>query len=817
MDKSMFAEILLPLSLNNIYTYSVPEDFKDLVKPGFRVVVGLGKRKLYTGIVIGLHHNSPSFDTKEILSVPDAIPFLCVQQLELIKWMSDYYCCCQGDVLNAAIPSKLIPCSETKVYLINDEQNSYIPSKSEIKILDYLKNSKESNIYQIADATQISNPMRLLENLSQNGLISLNQKMIKNYKPVYTEFIIFSSLILDENPITVNKILSQNNRQKNVLSFLVNYCTEKNLADCEYSLKLLQENLNITKSVIIALEKKELLKIEKREISRFTYTKTNSDKTFQLTDKQQITFDYINNEFRKNKPVLLHGVTSSGKTEIYIKLIEQALKENRDVLYLLPEIAMTTQIITRLQKYFGNLIGVFHSRYSVESRAEVYLKVLKHELKVVLGVRSAVFLPFSNLGLIIVDEEHESTYKQNDPDPRYNARDISLVLATIHKSNIVLGSATPAIESYQNAISGKFALAELNERYGNVKTPEIIVADMKDAYRRKIMNSYFHPLLTEEINKAIANKQQVILFQNRRGYAPTVECKDCGWVPYCKHCNVSLTYHKWENKLVCHYCGEKYDMPNKCGSCNSSKIKPKGLGTERLEEEAGILFPNARIVRFDYDTANSRKKYETILKGFENYQFDILIGTQMVSKGFDFENVALVGILNADNMLNFPDFRAFERAYQLMAQVSGRAGRRKIQGKVIIQTYSAEHPVIKNVISNDYLSLFNSQIMERKQFNYPPFWNFIIIKLKHKDKKRLLRGAMVLADSLKFEFSDRVKGPQEPLVSKISNYFIFNIHLRFEKQISAQKVKNKILEKITQLKAESEFGSIIIEVDVDPM
>ncbi|MDD3741107.1 MAG: primosomal protein N', partial [Bacteroidales bacterium] len=614
-----------------------------------------------------------------------------------------------------------------------------------------------------------------------------------------------------------DEILSRNNRQKEVLSFLVNYCTENNLSKYECNSKYLIEKLGVSKSVLVALEKKELLKIEKKEISRFTYAENNLDKTFQLTDIQHNTFNYINDRFAENKPVLLHGVTSSGKTEIYIKLIEQALNKDKDVLYLLPEIAMTAQIINRLQKYFGNQIGVFHSKYSVDSRAEIYLRVLKHELKVVLGVRSAVFLPFSNLGLIIVDEEHESSYKQNDPDPRYNARDVSLVLANIHKANIVLGSATPSIESYQNAVIGKFALAELNERFGNVKTPEIIVADMKDAYRRKIMNSYFHPLLREEIVKAIDNNQQVILFQNRRGYAPTLECVDCGWVPYCKNCNVSLTYHKWENKLVCHYCGEKYDLVKKCESCHSNKIKLKGLGTERLEEEAGILFPQARIVRFDYDTANSRKKHEAILKGFENHQFDILIGTQMVSKGFDFENVALVGILNADNMLNFPDFRAFERAYQLMAQVSGRAGRRNTQGKVIIQTFNPGHPVIQYVVKNDYLSLFNSQIEEREEFHYPPFWNFIIIKLKHKDKKRLYRGALVLADSLKSEFSIRVKGPQEPLVNKISNYFYFTIHLRFEKELSSQKLKRKIMETIVSLKSESEFGSIITEIDVDPV
>ncbi len=513
---------------------------------------------------------------------------------------------------------------------------------------------------------------------------------------------------------------------------------------------------------------------------------------------------------------MLHGVTSSGKTEIYIKLIEQTLAKGKEVLYLLPEIALTSQIIERLQTYFGDKIGIFHSKYSVDARSEVYKLVLKQKLQVVLGVRSAVFLPFSNLGLIIIDEEHETSYKQSDPDPRYHARDAAIVLSKFHKADVVLGSATPSVESYYNALNGKYSLVNLSERYGNVKMPEIIVADIKDAYHRKIMMSHFHPLLVEHINTAIADGEQVILFQNRRGYSPNLECKECGWVPYCKSCNVSLTFHKWENKLVCHYCGEKTDLVRHCGSCKSDSLIAKGLGTERIEDEATAIFPNARLVRMDYDTANSRKKFDRIIKDFGNYQYDILIGTQMVTKGLDFEKVGLVGILNADNMLNFPDFRAFERAYQLMAQVSGRAGRRNKQGKVIIQSFSHEHPIIQNVLTNDYLAMYNSQIEERKEYKYPPFWNFIVIKLKHKDRSRLHRGAAILADSLKNDLSGRVKGPEEPLINKISNFYILNIHVRFEKTASPVKIKQAVMNKIKQLKTESEFGGIIAEIDVDP-
>lgn len=817
MNISFFADIILPLNLENQYTYLVPEEFVNVVKPGFRVIVNLGKRKLYTGIVARIHNNVPEFETKPILSVEDSSPILTEQQLVLIKWISEYYCCTMGDTLSAAIPSSLIPSSTSRVFYIDDVIIDYSPNITEIKILDFLKNSGESDISQMSVALQIKNPMRCIENLASKGLISINQKTYKKYKKIYYDVIVFNNSIFDNKSDLCEKIISRNNRQKEILSFFINDCLEKNNDESEYRLKDILEKFEVSKSVINSLVKKGLLLIEKREKSRNEFKETSLYDNLQLTNKQQNTYLYINIKFKENKPVLLHGITSSGKTEIYIKLIEEKLKENKQVLYLLPEIAITSQIIERLKKYFKDEIGVFHSKYTVDSRAEIYLKVLRSEIKIILGVRSAVFLPFSDLGLIIVDEEHESTYKQNDPDPRYNARDVAVVLASMHNANIVLGSATPSVESYYNAMSGKYALSELNERYGSVKEPEIQIVDLKDAYHRKIMNSYFHPILIGEINKAISKKQQVILFQNRRGYSSTIECSDCGWVPYCKNCNVSLTYHKWEDKLVCHYCGEKYGLVKNCISCGSKNLKLKGLGTERVEESVKNLFPDARIVRFDYDTANSRKKHESVLKSFEKHEYDILIGTQMVSKGFDFENVSLVGILNADNMMNFPDFRAFERAFQMMSQVSGRAGRRSTQGKVIIQTYDPVHPVIGCVVANDYLSLFNSQIEERKQFRYPPFWNFIIIKLKHKDKQRLYRGAVILTESLKQDFSARVQGPHEPLVNKVNNYYMLKIHIRFEKQLSAQKVKRKIIERIGSMKSESEFVSIIFEIDVDPM
>ncbi len=817
MQKQLFAEILLPLALEFTYTYSIPEELLNVVNPGFRVVVVLGKRKLYTGIVLKIHDNKPDFETKPILSAFDDFAIVSQQQSELINWISNYYCCSPGEVVSAAIPSKLIPSGETKVYISSENLQNYLPGKSEQKILDYLQNSREANVLDIINATEIKNPLKQLDSLASNGLISMCQNLVKVYKPIYQNFVIFYSNTLEEKAKESEQVLKRNNKQKEVLSFLAEKCILENQDKYTISESLLCDFLNVSKQSLKSLAEKGLIEIVKIEESRFKAQEIDLNNTFKLSEKQLLAFNQINEKFNLSKPILLHGVTSSGKTEIYIKLIEKAIAENREVLYLLPEIALTSQIIQRLQNYFGDKIGVFHSKYSVDARSEVYNQVLKQKLQIVLGVRSAVFLPFSNLGLIIVDEEHETTYKQSDPDPRYHARDAAIVLAKIHNAEIVLGSATPSVESYQNAITGKYSLVELFERYGNVKMPEIILADMKDAYRRKIMNEHFHPVLISYINEAIANGEQVILFQNRRGYSPNLECKDCGSVPYCKSCNVSLTYHKWENKLVCHYCGEKSDVIKACGSCKSTNLVAKGLGTERIEDEAAKIFPNSRLVRLDYDTANSRKKFEKIIRDFENHEYDILIGTQMVTKGLDFEKLGLVGILNADNILNFPDFRAFERAYQLMAQVSGRAGRREKQGTVIIQTFNHEHPIIKNVINNDYKSMFDSQIAERQSFRYPPFWSFIIIKLKHKDRSRLYRGANLLADSLKFVLSGRVKGPEEPMINKISNYYILNIHVRFEKTASSTKIKQAVLQKIKQLKSESEFGGIIAEIDVDPM
>ncbi len=816
MTYPQYFEIALPLAIDKTLTYSIPQGFANTITIGSKVIVELGKRKLYSGVVIDIHNKKPDYDCKPIIDIDENNVIISQKQLELINWISTYYCCSIGETINAAIPSKLLPSGETQIWFCEKHESDYNPSNTEIKILDFIKNVKKTNIANLSSSINVKNPIKQLENLEKHGFLNIEQKLTNIYKPIYINFILFKLNSNESNQEEIEKILNRNNKQKEVLSFFIEKCFNNNSNFFQCSEKELKDNLQVSTTTIKTLEAKGLIEIIKKEESRFSGQGFEIKNNLRLSEAQEAVYLEIKNNFNKSKPVLLHGVTSSGKTEIYIKLIKELIKTNKQVLYLLPEIALTTQMINRLQSYFGEKIAVFHSKYSASARSETYIKLLKQEVQIILGVRSAVLLPFSNLGLIIVDEEHESSFKQQDPDPRYSARDTAIVLSKLHKAEIILGSATPSIESYNNALNSKYLLTTLKQRYGNVEMPEIILADMKDAYKRKINNGHFHPILINEIQKSLSINQQIILFQNRRGYTTITECKDCGWVPHCKACNVSLTYHKFKNKLLCHYCGEVYDIVNNCEICKSNKLSHKGLGTEKLEDEVAKIFPYSRIARLDYDTASTKNKFSKIITDFENHNFDILVGTQMITKGLDFENLGLVGVLNADNLLNYPDFRAYEKAYQLLTQVSGRAGRRNKRGKVIIQTYDIQNPIIQYVKNEDYLALFKSQIEERKLFKYPPFANFIIIKIKHKDKAKVRRTADTLAMMLKTKLGSRIKGPQEPLINKISNYYILNIHIRFEKNISGNKVREFINNRIAKIKTESDFSSVKFEIDVDP-
>jgi len=561
------------------------------------------------------------------------------------------------------------------------------------------------------------------------------------------------------------------------------------------------------------------MEIYVREIGRLDVSEIQTSEQYTLNDSQGEAYNEIEKQFLEKQVVLLHGVTSSGKTELYIQLINKVLAEGKQVLYLVPEIALTTQLTSRLKRVFGSKLGVYHSKFSDAERVEIWNNVLNDKTyDVIIGVRSSIFLPFRQLGLIIVDEEHESSYKQYDPAPRYHARNAAIVLASMHGAKTLLGTATPAVETYYNALTGKFGLVELNQRHEEMEMPEILVVDSKEAYRKKEMESHFTPLLLEKIGKALQNSEQVILFQNRRGYAPYIECKACAYVPHCKNCDVSLTVHKVFNTLTCHYCGYTEPIPSICPACGTAgSLITKGFGTEKIEDEIKLIFPEARVSRMDLDTTRSKKSYEKIISDFEQQKVDILIGTQMVSKGLDFERVSLVGILNADNMLNFPDFRAHERAYQLMAQVSGRAGRKNKRGTVILQTSSPEHPVIGQVIRNDYKAMFNTQCEERKLFKYPPYFRMIQIVLRHRDPKVLNLAANRMASDLRAVFAARVLGPNVPAVSRIQNLYIKHILLKFEVEASPERAK-EILRQITnQLIAEPQFKSLWVNLDVDPM
>jgi len=817
MSLGRFADIILPVKLDRKYTYLIPKDMSDKVFVGQRVLINFGKQKLYTGIIHSIHNDEPDVELKEILEVTDEKSLVVDKQISLWKWMSDYYCCSEGEILKAAVPSNLIPSSESEFYYNIESDYSGKLSDSENRIISFMQNAKVANLDSLASSIGIKNPVPQLQHLQQKGIILINQKIDKKYKPSLKTFLRYQGDLLESKQEEFETLSKRAKKQFEVLEYLISEQSFSGNSVLEIEVKELLVKFNTSLAALKSIEKKGFIELFQKEVTRFEFEDVEENKSPVLSIAQDNAYNSINVGFDLNKPVLLHGVTSSGKTEIYIRLIEEVIKKGKQALYMLPEIALTAQMIYRLRRHFGNRIGVYHSKYSLNNRSEVYQQLLNHELDVVLGVRSSIFLPFDNLGLIVVDEEHENSYKQQNPDPRYNARDIAIVLATIHKCKIILGSATPSVESYYNADSGKYHLVELGERYGKVELPKIQIVDIKDGYRRKIMKSHFHPVLYQAIEEALNNNEQVVLFQNRRGYAPYLECKDCGWVPQCDNCNVSMTYNKYGNQLVCHYCTDKKHIYYRCESCGSTNLTTKGLGTEQIVDEVYELFPTARVTRLDQDSAGSRKRFEKIIKDFENHNTDIIVGTQMVTKGLDFENLTLVGILNADNMLNFHDFRAFERSFQLLSQVSGRAGRRQKQGKVIVQTYTPNHLILKQVLENDFDGMFRSQLPERKAFKYPPYWNFIIIRLRNKDKQKLYKTANLLAENLRKDLYQRVLGPEEPLVNMVKRYFLLNIHIRFEKKISSIKIKKLIIDNLQQIAENKELASTKYEIDVDPL
>lgn len=817
-----YIDVIVPLPLDGTFSYVVPDQWAEQVSIGMRVVIPFGKKKLYTAIVSLIHSHKPEvlYELKEIICLLDSQPILRFPQLKFWDWVASYYQAYRGDVYQAAVPAGLKLQSESMICINPDFEAQHFLSDKEQKVLDALSDGKPIDVAQLAKATDIRQLLPTLNSLLDKGAIEMSEELIEKFRPKTETFVrLVPEVRKEENLRQVFEDLSRARKQLDLLMIYIDLskCLQANLIR-EISRKELLEKANVSSSVLNGLIEKGVFELYVNEIGRLNLSEIGTSDIYLLNHFQQKAYHQIENLFLEKNVVLLHGVTSSGKTEIYIHLIQKFLTEGKQVLYLVPEIALTTQLTTRLKRVFGSRLGVYHSKFSDAERVEIWDNILNNKTyDVIIGVRSSIFLPFRQLGLIIVDEEHDSSYKQYDPSPRYHARNAAIVLASMHGAKTLLGTATPCIETYYNAETGKYGLVELTERHEDMQLPEILVIDTKDAYHRKQMQGHFSDFLLEHIRKALSNKEQIILFQNRRGYAPYIECKGCAYVPKCKNCDVSLTVHKIFNSMTCHYCGYTEPIPVVCPVCKTPNLTTKGFGTEKIEDEIMEFFPEAKVSRMDLDTTRTKKSYEKIIADFEQHKVDILIGTQMVTKGLDFERVRLVGILNADNMLNFPDFRAHERAYQLMAQVSGRAGRKNKRGLVILQTTQPEHPVIGQVIRNDFSALYKNECAERALFHYPPYFRLIQIIVRHRDPKILNQAARQLAVNLQSVFANRVLGPNEPSVSRIQNFFIKNILLKFELTASPEKAKTLIKEIIIQVLADPTFKSLRISLDVDPM
>ncbi len=779
-----------------------------------RVAVSFGKTKMYTALVVEIHTTAPTlYEAKDIHQILDEKPIVNEQQLKHWQWISNYYMCPLGDVFRAALPSAFLLESETIIYKNEAFTDESILTDTEFLIFEALQHQSQLTIHQVVDILDKKKVMPIINELIKKSAIYIKEEIYEVYKPKLIKYVRMHPNY--SNDADLENLLNELSRAKKqrdaVLSFFQLSSSKKPI-----KAKDLETNANVSASILKALVDKNIFEFYHLKTDRINY-KGDTNSLKELNEFQQKALEEIETSFQEKDVVLLHGITSSGKTEVYTKLIQNVLDSGKQVLFLLPEIALTTQIITRLQHYFGNQISVFHSKYSMNERVEVWNNVLENKPKaqIILGARSSVFLPFNNLGLIVVDEEHETSYKQFEPSPRYNARDSAIVLANIHKGKILLGSATPALESYFNATQNKYGLVELNRRFGNVQLPKIELIDIKDKHKKKLMKGHFSDRMLQLITEALEQKEQVILFQNRRGFSPVVECNTCGNSPQCPNCDVSLTYHKYRNELRCHYCHYQRAMPNSCGACGSNTLDTKGFGTEQIELELKELFPDNSIGRMDLDTTRGKFGYQKIIGAFEAHEIDVLVGTQMLSKGLDFENVSLVGILNADSMLNFPDFRAHERAYQLMVQVSGRAGRSKKQGNVAIQTFNPHHQILQQVSTTNYAEMYKEQLNDRWQYHYPPYYRLIKITLKHKDFIRVDNGINWLFKSLQNVFGEHVLGPTAPAVARVRNQYIKNLVIKIPPKQSLAKTKEQIAKIKNTFEAVKDFRPIRFILDVD--
>ncbi|MFL9843898.1 replication restart helicase PriA [Flavobacterium rhizosphaerae] len=811
-----FIEAILPLALPNTFTYAVTEAEYGFLQQGMRVAVPFGKNKIYTGLVASLHQTPPRlYEAKEIHHILDEKPIVTPIQLQHWKWVADYYMCTIGEVYKSALPSGLLLESET----IITPKKDFVAEGADLNDEEYLvyEALQVQSALKIQEVSNILNKKTVLpviNRLISKNAISLQEEISEKYKPKAIRYIRLQEQFLQQEQLSqLLEVLSRAKKQREaVMHYFQLQASDKK----PVAVKKLTD-AGITATVIKSLIDKEIFEEYYIEEDRIQFEGSNNA-GFSLSEKQQLAFNSITTSFEQHNVTLLHGITSSGKTEIYIKLIEGYIQSGKQVLYLLPEIALTAQLVIRLSAYFGNKVAVYHSKYSNNERVESWLQVLEgsEKAQVIIGARSALFLPFNNLGLIVIDEEHEQSFKQQDPAPRYHARDAAIVLANYHNAKVLLGSATPSLESYFNVQSGKYGYAELKERYGNVIPPEIILIDLKDKYKRKQMTGHFSDTMTDAVAETLALGKQVILFQNRRGFSPYIECMTCGHVPQCPQCDVSLTYYKYKNALRCHYCGYHIASPTQCHKCHSTDISTKGFGTEQIEQELKVLFPEKNSWRMDQDTTRGRHGYEKIIDSFKNREIDILVGTQMLAKGLHFDNVGMVGILNADNMLYQPDFRAFERAYQMMVQVAGRAGRKNDRGRVLVQTYNPLHNVIRQVTENDYEGMFAEQVYERHNYKYPPYYRLIRITLRHKDYEKVKNAALWLYNVLCSQLQVPVLGPEEPAISRIRNEYIRSLMVKIPPGTGLQPTKKAILKVLQSLDAVAQYKAVKITINADP-
>jgi primosomal protein N' (replication factor Y) len=822
-EVTLFADLILPVPVPRLFTYRVPRDMAEMIKVGARVIVQFGKNRVITAVVAHIHSNPPSvYQAKYILELLDDEPIVTKKQLELFKWVSEYYLCNIGEVLNVALPAGLKITSQSRIQHNPEFEYEELLTDQERFILDEIKKHATLSYEEVARMVNQTNITAVIKSLVGKRAIILFEEVKEKYKPKIAKKVrLTQAYISNDSLMQLSSSLDKIPKQQEILMRYLSHIPVHNNPDLNQKgldKSIFSQDNGLSDSALQTLIKKGIFEQFDIIVSRFADIPLGPPAVINLTESQQTAFKQIHESFSEKEVVLLHGITGSGKTEVYIELIKQALESGTQVLFLLPEIALTTQIVVRLRKVFGDQMGIYHSKFSDNERVEVWKGILDGKFQFVVGVRSAIFLPFDNLGLIIVDEEHETSYKQHDPAPRYHARDVAVFMAYMHKAKTLLGSATPSLESYYHARNGRYGLVEMNQRFGNAALPTFVLIDTKQEKKQKKMKNEFSSVLLEHLESNLNNKEQTILFQNRRGYSPYMQCEECSWISECANCDVSLTYHMKVGELRCHYCGHKEEVPRTCPACGSTRVKTMGYGTEKIEDELHLLLPAARVQRMDFDTTRAKNAYQQIIQEFEEGGTDILVGTQMVSKGLDFDNVSMVGIFDADRIIHFPEFRASERAFQMLTQVSGRAGRRADKpGKVLIQTSNPAQKILERIVQNDYTGMYDAEITEREQYHYPPFTRLIKLTIKHVDEAVSKRAAVLLAEKLTLNLgTSRVLGPEPPLVERVRNQFLFDILIKLEREkINFKAAKSFIQEKVIDILTDKTIKGVHIVIDVD--